>query len=100
MLQKQDNLSQKSVKFHANLDENSPKFQGTESDLLALKKNLNDMGLQLMLDFVPNHSAVDAPAVKTNPMYYVHAPKNSQPDLNKYTQDGLAYGGFSSYTWQ
>jgi glycosidase len=34
---------------------------GTDSDLLALKQQLNAMGLKLMLDFVPNHSAVDSP---------------------------------------
>lgn len=35
---------------------------GTDSDLMALKKRLNAMGLKLMLDFVPNHSAVDGTA--------------------------------------
>ena len=33
---------------------------GTEQDLKDIKKKLNDMGLQLMTDFVPNHSAVDS----------------------------------------
>lgn len=32
---------------------------GTDADLLEFKKRLNSIGLKLMLDFVPNHSAVD-----------------------------------------
>jgi len=32
---------------------------GSNDDLAWLKKTLNGMGLKLMLDFVPNHSAVD-----------------------------------------
>lgn len=32
---------------------------GTEADLIALRKRLAQRGMRLMLDFVPNHSAVD-----------------------------------------
>ena len=32
---------------------------GLESDLKNLRTKLNSMGMLLMLDFVPNHSAVD-----------------------------------------
>ena len=28
---------------------------GTDSDLIAFKQKVNNMGLKLMLDFVPNH---------------------------------------------
>lgn len=32
---------------------------GSDDDLRTFRKMLNSMGLKLMLDFVPNHSAVD-----------------------------------------
>eukprot|EP01027_Heterolobosea_sp_BB2_P008076 GEZU01011991.1.p1 GENE.GEZU01011991.1~~GEZU01011991.1.p1 ORF type:complete len:549 (-),score=165.91 GEZU01011991.1:326-1972(-) len=67
---------------------------GTEQDFQKLRTQLNAIGLKLMLDFVPNHSAVDAPWTTTNPQYYVLAPKGSQPpyDSNTYLPNGIAYG--------
>lgn len=73
------------------------------------------MGLKLMLDFVPNHSAVDgmsetpnlravvlvtqilsspAPWTSSNPDYYIHAPKGTNPpyDATRYLANGIAYG--------
>lgn len=35
------------------------------------------MGLKLMLDFVPNHSAIDSPYRTTNIDYYIRAPPNT-----------------------
>eukprot|EP00698_Gefionella_okellyi_P023976 TRINITY_DN8342_c0_g1_i1.p1 TRINITY_DN8342_c0_g1~~TRINITY_DN8342_c0_g1_i1.p1 ORF type:complete len:524 (-),score=84.56 TRINITY_DN8342_c0_g1_i1:420-1991(-) len=68
---------------------------GSDSDIASLRSRLHSMGMQLMLDFVPNHSAVDAPLVSSNPEYYVHAPKGQDPpyDNNTYYVNGLAYGG-------
>jgi len=34
---------------------------GNDADLTTLRKTLHSLELQLMLDFVPNHSAVDSP---------------------------------------
>jgi len=55
---------------------------------------LNSMGMLLMLDFVPNHSAVDCPWTTTNMDYYVRAPQGTQPpyDPNVYLPNGIAYG--------
>eukprot|EP01102_Stenamoeba_stenopodia_P008261 TRINITY_DN2358_c0_g1_i2.p1 TRINITY_DN2358_c0_g1~~TRINITY_DN2358_c0_g1_i2.p1 ORF type:complete len:372 (-),score=86.09 TRINITY_DN2358_c0_g1_i2:114-1229(-) len=52
------------------------------------------MGMLLMLDFVPNHSAVDCPWTTTNMDYYVRAPQGTQPpyDPNVYLPNGIAYG--------
>lgn len=47
---------------------------GSDQDILALKKKLNSLGLKLMLDFVPNHSAVDSPYTSSHPEYYIRAP--------------------------
>jgi len=43
-----------------------------------------------MLDFVPNHSAIDSPAT-SNPKLYIHAP-NGKQDSKRYTPEGFAYG--------
>jgi hypothetical protein len=50
---------------------------GTDEDILALKHKLNGMGMKLMLDFVPNHSAVDSPLTASHIDYYIRAPKGS-----------------------
>jgi len=46
---------------------------GTRQDLLFLKRRFTDMGLSLILDFVPNHTACDHPWISQNPEYYVQA---------------------------
>eukprot|EP01117_Protostelium_nocturnum_P007897 TRINITY_DN2819_c0_g1_i1.p1 TRINITY_DN2819_c0_g1~~TRINITY_DN2819_c0_g1_i1.p1 ORF type:complete len:544 (-),score=179.60 TRINITY_DN2819_c0_g1_i1:15-1646(-) len=75
---------------------------GTDDDVKALKQKLNSIGLLLMTDFVPNHSAVDCPWAKTNVDYFIRAPPNTQPDPAKYYKNGIAYGGMGGsggYTW-
>jgi len=77
---------------------------GTLQDLVTLKEQLNKMGLKLMVDFVPNHSAVDSPWVSENPSFYIHAPKGSNPPLdpNRYdNNNSIAYGsaGWWGSSW-
>ena len=50
---------------------------GTNEDLIWLKEELNSRDLKLMLDFVPNHSAIDAPTA-SNPKLYIRAPKGKK----------------------
>lgn len=50
---------------------------GSDTDIVNLRKVLNEMGLKLMLDFVPNHSAIDSPYTSSNPEYYIRAPKGT-----------------------
>ena len=64
---------------------------GTNDDLVWLRKQINSRGMKLMLDFVPNHSAVDAPTATTNKKLYMRAP-SGKSDPNRYTDEGLAYG--------
>lgn len=45
-------------------------FGGNEA-LAAFRKNLNDRGILLFLDFVGNHTAMDAPIVETNPDLFI-----------------------------
>lgn len=66
---------------------------GSDADIIELKSRLNAMGLKLMLDFVPNHSAVDALLAISNPEFFVHsASKNPPYDPTRYQSNGVAYG--------
>lgn len=44
---------------------------GGDAALARLRERLRTRGLHLMLDFVPNHTALDHPWVKNHPEYYV-----------------------------
>ena len=73
---------------------------GGDAALVRLRQRLQQRGLKLMLDFVPNHMAPDHPWVDEHPDYFVHG---SESDLARapqnycraQTKDGplvLAYG--------
>ncbi len=57
---------------------------GGDAALARLRKRLRQRGLKLMLDFVPNHMALDHPWVEMHPEYFIqgseldltHAPMN------------------------
>ena len=66
---------------------------GTEDDLKWLAGEIHSRGMKLMLDFVPNHSAQDAPEIETKPNFYIRAEKGTTPDPARYnTTTGIAYG--------
>ncbi len=44
---------------------------GAEDDLLRVRETLNDLGMSLILDFVPNHTALDHPWTRSNPEVFV-----------------------------
>jgi hypothetical protein len=44
---------------------------GEDGELAAVKSKLNSMGLGLILDFVPNHVAVDHPWVNSHPGWFI-----------------------------
>jgi hypothetical protein len=46
---------------------------GGDDALLRLRERLHKRGLRLMLDFVPNHTALDHVWVEQHPEYYIHA---------------------------
>jgi len=48
----------------------SPRLGG-DAGLAQFRQRLNARGLQLVLDFVPNHTAIDHPWVKAHPEFYV-----------------------------
>jgi glycosidase len=45
---------------------------GGDATLARLRDRLRRRGLRLMLDFVPNHTALDHPWVENHPEYYCH----------------------------
>jgi Alpha amylase, catalytic domain len=51
---------------------------GGNSALARLRRRLEERGLRLMLDFVPNHTAPDHPWVQQHPDYYVHGTEEQQ----------------------
>jgi hypothetical protein len=73
-----------------------PRF-GTEEDLKKLKECLNEEGIRLILDFVPNHLACDHPWTQSKPEYFIQARRedmSSNPDMFFATKKGaiLAHG--------
>ena len=50
---------------------------GTEADVLQLKKTLNDLGMALILDFVPNHFGSTSRVLRDNPEVFLSVDKKS-----------------------
>merc|ERR1719471_852000 len=54
---------------------------GTAEDLRRVRETLHELGMTLMLDFVPNHGAVDSVLVKQTPAAFIQKPVSGQyPD--------------------
>lgn len=72
-------------------------YLGSEEDFRKLKQTLNRLGLGLILDFVPNHLALDHPWTRTNPDRFLRGTEESfrfHPDWFFKTEGGiyLAHG--------
>ncbi len=50
---------------------------GGNEALAVFRKNLNDRGIQLFLDFVGNHTAIDSPAVTEHPDLFITTGTNT-----------------------
>jgi hypothetical protein len=68
------------------------RFGGDEA-LQRLRRKLNERGLRLMLDFVPNHTALDHPWVQMHPEFYI---RGTQKDLEQHPQNYIALKSDSS----
>ena len=49
---------------------------GGDAALARLRERLRRRGVRLLLDFVPNHTALDHPWVRSHPEYYIHGSEN------------------------
>jgi glycosidase len=56
-------------------------------ELLEIKKMLNEEGIRLMLDFVPNHTAHDHHWIKSNPEYFM---EGNEEDLRNHPENYVA----------
>jgi hypothetical protein len=67
---------------------------GTKANLITFRNRLSTLGIQLFVDLVPNHSAVDMSSVSTNMSLYIRAPPSLNPpyDPKVYLPNGVAYG--------
>ncbi len=50
---------------------NVSKILGGDDSLIKFREKINKAGLKLVVDFVPNHTAIDHPWIKEHPEYYV-----------------------------
>lgn len=53
---------------------------GKPADLVNFRDKLHERGMKLMLDFVPNHAALDHPWILKHPGYFI---KGTEADLEK-----------------
>ncbi|MDM0116140.1 alpha-amylase family glycosyl hydrolase [Variovorax sp. J22R133] len=73
---------------------------GGDTALATLRARMNERGLRLMLDFVPNHMAPDHPWVRDHPGYFVHAsdadlarsPRNYRRVMTRDGETVMAFG--------
>ncbi|OHS98869.1 Alpha amylase, catalytic domain containing protein [Tritrichomonas foetus] len=65
---------------------------GGEEELKIVRQELKNRGMKLMLDFVPNHSAVDAEEAVSKKNFYIREPQGAIHDTNKYMDNGITYG--------
>lgn len=57
---------------------------GGNAALQRLRQRLQDRGLNLMLDFVPNHMGLDHPWLRTHPEYFI---AGTEPDLANHPEN-------------
>ncbi len=67
---------------------------GTKSDLSSLRKTLNRLGMKLILDFVPNHMAIDNTWVHANPGFFI---QGSTDDFANDPETFFAIPGFEDH---
>ena len=72
---------------------------GTIDDFRWVREQLHKRGMKLMLDFVPNHSAFEAPEIVSKKNFYIYTNLSPVPS-NRYAPNGIAYGTeYGSAPW-
>ncbi len=79
--------------YHVHLD------MGGNEALIRLRQRLQQRGLRLMLDFVPNHTALDHPWAQEHPGYYIGGDevKLAQEPYNYCRVPGVGGSGIIAY---
>jgi glycosidase len=70
---------------------------GGDAALLRMRQRLHDRGMRLMLDFVPNHMALDHPWIASHPECFIHGSEEQMRNeplnyFRAYTGEVLAHG--------
>ncbi|MBZ0166699.1 MAG: alpha-amylase, partial [Candidatus Omnitrophica bacterium] len=73
-----------------------PRF-GKWKDLKRFKERLNGLGLRLILDFVPNHTAVEHPWVEERPECYVRVSRQQRDALNPQHFHEISPGRYAAH---
>eukprot|EP00697_Spironema_sp_BW2_P012622 gnl/Spiro4/29220_TR14290_c0_g1_i1.p1 gnl/Spiro4/29220_TR14290_c0_g1~~gnl/Spiro4/29220_TR14290_c0_g1_i1.p1 ORF type:complete len:533 (-),score=123.66 gnl/Spiro4/29220_TR14290_c0_g1_i1:115-1713(-) len=76
---------------------------GSDADIASLRDRLHALDLLLMLDFVPNHAAVESPLLAQSLDNFVRATKGTSPPYDPSTTytNGVMFGGFAgSAPWR
>ena len=63
---------------------------GGDGELAELRARMSKLGLRLVLDFVPNHVAIDHPWLSAHPEWFI---QGSEADLTRAPQDYFRHGG-------
>lgn len=73
----------------------------SDIELALIKKQVNALGLKLMLDFVPNHAAYDSLLVNSSINMFMRAPPNTPTPYNPNTwfPNGVYYAGDQYDRW-
>jgi hypothetical protein len=68
-----------------------PASLGGESGLNSFRTKLNQRGLKLLLDFVPNHLGLDHPWAAERPELFVQLPPNTPGSFEQQTKSGIRW---------
>ncbi|HVR35858.1 MAG TPA: alpha-amylase family glycosyl hydrolase, partial [Methylomirabilota bacterium] len=72
-----------------------PDSLGGDAGLAAFRRRLHQHGIQLVLDFVPNHTGLDHPWLRHHPEYFVQSSNprpGTFPNQSKHARRWIAHG--------
>jgi hypothetical protein len=72
-----------------------PDSLGGDTGLAAFRRRLHQHGIQLVLDFVPNHTGLDHPWLRHHPEYFVQSSNprpGTFPNQSKHARRWIAHG--------
>ena len=77
---------------------------GTEEEFRLFVQRAHSAGLRVIIDFVPNHTAMDSKLLTNHPEWFIHRPAGSGPAPSGYFEHSaqgkrwwIAHGGYEVY---